>query len=185
MTKPTLLREDQTGSSVSSIEEARRTRTIDALTRAHHPYLAGLARKLCRGHFDADDLVQEVLVKTMQSPIPDGADERAWMSRVMHNLFIDWVRRRATRREDALTDVPAPIADDDAWWQALTADDVRAELAQLPEDQRVTFELFAFAGKSYDQIAAALGIAKATVGTRILRARAKLRDLLIARSRHG
>jgi RNA polymerase sigma-70 factor (ECF subfamily) len=42
----------------------------------------------------------------------------------------------------------------------------------------MTFELFAFEGRSYDDIAAALGIAKATVGTRILRARQKLRELL-------
>ncbi len=185
MTKRLLLREDRGGSSVSSIEEARRTRSVETLTRAHRPYLQALARKLCRGHFDADDLVQEVLVKTMQAGIPEGADDRAWLSRVMHNLFIDWVRRRSTRREDELVDAPAPVADEGAWWQALTAIEVRAELAQLPEDQRITFELFAFEGKSYDEIAAALGIAKATVGTRILRARVKIRDLLIARCGRG
>ncbi len=167
------------------MEDARKTREIEQLTRAHRPYLEGLARKLCRGHFDAEDLVQEVLVSTLRSPIPTGADERAWLSRVMHNKFIDWVRRRATRREEELVDAAAPVAEEEAWWLALTAEHIRAELAQLPDEQRVTFEMFAFDGKSYDEIAAALGIAKATVGTRVLRARTKLRDLLIARCRHG
>lgn len=183
MSKPPLLREDATEASVRSIEEARQNRKIEQLTRAHRPYLEALARKLCRGNFDADDLVQEVLVKTMQATLTDVADERAWMARTMHNLFIDWVRRRATRREDELIEAPAPVAEEEAWWQALTAAQVRDELAQLPAEQRLTFELFAFENKTYDEIAAKLGIAKATVGTRILRARAKLRDLLIARRR--
>lgn len=120
----------------------------------------------------------------MQATLTDVADERAWMARTMHNLFIDWVRRRATRREDELVDAPAPLPDEEAWWQALTATQIRAQLALIPTEQRVTFELFAFDGKTYDEIAAKLGIAKATVGTRILRARAKLRELLIARN-HG
>lgn len=44
----------------------------------------------------------------------------------------------------------------------------------------MTFELFSFEGRSYDAIAADLGIAKATVGSRILRVRDKLRALLSA-----
>jgi len=184
MSKPPLLREEATGTSVRSLDEARENRRIEQLTRAHRPYLQALARKLCRGNFDSDDLVQEVLVKTMQATLTDVADERAWMARTMHNLFIDWVRRRATRREDELFDAPAPIPEEEAWWQQLTTAKIREQLALIPTEQRVTFELFAFEGKTYDEIAAELGIAKATVGTRILRARAKLRELLIARN-HG
>jgi RNA polymerase sigma-70 factor (ECF subfamily) len=188
MSKTSLVREDPPEASVSSIEEARRARHVEALSRAHGDFLRALARKLCRSHFDPDDLVQDVLVKTLRSPIPDGADERAWLARVMHNLFIDWIRRRNARREDALTEAvtPTPAAPEEkTWWQALTIDEVRATLARLPEEQRVTFEMFAFEGKSYDEIAAALGIAKATVGTRILRARMKIRDLLIAERGDG
>ena len=185
MPKTSLVREDSPEASVSSIEEARRKRQIEALSREHGAYLLALARKLCKGHFEPEDLVQDVFVKTMRTPIPDGADQRAWLARVTHNLFIDWIRRRNTRREDELTDAPAPVPEERAWWQALTADQVRATLAKLPEDQRVTFEMFAFQGKSYDEIAAALGIAKATVGTRILRARTKIRDLLIAERGDG
>ena len=70
----------------------------------------------------------------------------------------------------------------DLWWEELTACEVRAVLACVPDEQRITFEMFAFDGKSYDEIARQLHIAKATVGTRILRTRNRLRVLLTERA---
>jgi RNA polymerase sigma-70 factor (ECF subfamily) len=182
MEKRALIREDAPEPSVSALDDARRRRELDEVTRAHGPYLRGLAHKLCRSQLDPDDLVQDVLEKTLHHPIPDGANPRAWLARVLHNLFIDKLRRKHARREDL---VPEPANDgaggggeSRVWWESLTEEVVRAQLANLPAEQRTTFELFAFAGKSYDEIAAELGIAKATVGTRILRARQKLRALL-------
>jgi len=123
--------------------------------------------------------VQDVLEKTLVTPVPDGANARAWLSRVLQNLFIDKLRRIHARREDLVPEPVDPVpTEPGAWWENLTIDAVRAQVANLPEEQRVTFELFTFDGKSYDEIAATLGIAKTTVGTRILRARQKLRELL-------
>lgn len=150
----------------------------------HAPYLRTLARRLCRSTVDADDLVQDTFVRALRVPLPDGVNTQAWLARVLRNLWIDRLRRRATRREDALVDpdaVAAPVAPPPPpWWTALTVDDVRAQLARLPEPQRVTFELFALEGRSYHEIAARTGAGTTTVGTRVLRARHKLRALLAA-----
>lgn len=168
--------------SITSLDEVRRKRHVEALSREHGDYLRALARKLCRGQLDPDDLVQDVYEKLMKTAMPDGANERAWASRVMHNQFIDKLRRRAARREEEVTHEPvAPTAEKRVWWERLTEVEVRDTLALLPAEQRATFELFAFAGKSYDEIAKELGIAKATVGTRILRARLRIRELLTER----
>jgi RNA polymerase sigma-70 factor (ECF subfamily) len=180
MSKTPVLREEASSASVESLDDARRRQKLAELTRRNRSYLEALARRLCRNQLDPDDLVQDVFEKTMRSvpPIPDGANERAWLSRVLHNLFIDKLRRRNARREDPLDEPIELPVEDRAWWHTLTVDEIRATLARLPEEQRMTFELFAFEGRSYDDIAATLGIAKATVGTRILRARQKLRELL-------
>lgn len=150
----------------------------------HAPYLRDLARRLCRSSSDADDLVQDTFVRALRSPMPADVNARAWLARVLKNLFIDRLRRRAARREHAVVDpdtVAAPPAPaPPPWWTALTVDDVRAQLARLPEPQRVTFELFALDGRSYHEIAARTGTGTATVGTRVLRARHKLRALLAA-----
>lgn len=179
MSKRHLIREEAAGASVDP-----GVTQIERLREAHGAYLHGLARKLCGRHHDPDDLLQDTYVRALASPIPDGANERAWLSRVMHNLFIDWIRRRDARREDALTDVPLAAVPDEAWWLSLTADDVVRVLEQLPEQQRSVFRMFAFDGKSYDEIAEAHGIAKATVGTRILRARLRIREILAEEGDH-
>jgi RNA polymerase sigma-70 factor (ECF subfamily) len=152
----------------------------DLLIEHHHSYLAALARRLCRTVLDPDDLLQDVFEKTARAsrPIPEGVNERAWLSRVLHNLFIDTLRRRRARAEEPLDPALELPIEDGPWWQRLTMDQIRAMLDKLPEAQRATFELFAFEGLSYEEIAVAQGIAKATVGTRILRARSRLRELL-------
>jgi RNA polymerase sigma-70 factor, ECF subfamily len=163
---------------ITSLDEVRRRKRIEEITREHGDYLRALARKLCRSQVDPDDLVQDLFERVLRTEMPAGANERAWISRIMHNLFIDKLRRRATRREESVeTEPAAPPRDERVWWESLTEAQVRAKVSLLPEDQRVTFELFAFQGKSYDEIAAKLKIAKNTVGTRILRARMRLRDL--------
>jgi RNA polymerase sigma-70 factor (ECF subfamily) len=150
------------------------------LLRRHGAYLEALARRKCRNTLDPDDLVQDVFEKVMRTaqPIPEGVNEQAWLSRVLHNLFIDKLRRRAARAERALYEPIAAPTPDGTWWQELTEDEVRATVARLPEKQRVAFELFAFESRSYEDIAALLGVPKATVGTRILRARRRLRQIL-------
>ena len=57
-------------------------------------------------------------------------------------------------------------------------DDLHAAIAELPDDVRETYRLFALERKPYAEIAKRLDIAGATVGTRIHRARRHLRDLL-------
>jgi RNA polymerase sigma-70 factor, ECF subfamily len=150
------------------------------LATDHHAFLLALARKLVRGNFDAEDLVQDVLVKTVThfATLPPAVNHRAWMTQVMKNLFIDRVRRKQTR--DKVDPVALEVAppEQPIWWMTLDAGDVRAAVAKLPDELRETFDRFALRNESYQTISEALGIPKATVGTRILRARRRLKQLL-------
>lgn len=182
-------REGASGEPVTSLAEVRDRRRLDELTRAHQATLLAVARKLCRSSFDPDDLVQDVLLKTVAhfDRLPADVNHVAWMTRVMHNLFIDQVRRRSARPDQPIDEaqVAAPLPEGRAWWEALDADDIRAALPRLPDELRSTFELFAFDGLSYKDIAARLGVPVATVGTRVLRARRRLRVALGGPAREG
>ncbi len=126
--------------------------------------------------------MQDALERALRSSLPADTNERAWLCRVMRNLFIDRVRRHAVRRDHFDSELlPSGVADNSAWWEQLSEADVRAEIPRLPSHQRATFELFTFDGKSYDAIAQQLGISKNTVGTRVLRARQALRAMLTER----
>jgi RNA polymerase sigma-70 factor (ECF subfamily) len=67
----------------------------------------------------------------------------------------------------------------------MTTDDVRRAAARLPDELREVYVQFALDGRSYVEIADALGIPKATVGTRLSRARARLKQLLTAELAEG
>ncbi|HVV81708.1 MAG TPA: RNA polymerase sigma factor [Kofleriaceae bacterium] len=180
--------EQDAGARVVEIDKARARQRFDRAVREHRPVLLDLARKLCRTHIDPDDLVQDVLETTLQNiaELPDDTNLVAWMTRVLRNRFIDRCRRLKTRgTQTPIDDVPvaAPVAEGEAWWQRLGSEDIRARLAALPAEQRAAFELFAFEGASYQDIAERLSIPKATVGTRILRARTKLKQLLTSEVR--
>ena len=176
--------EQDDGGRVLEIDKARVRQRFDRAVREHRPALLDLARKLCRTHVDPDDLVQDVLETTLQhiAELPEDTNLIAWMTRVLRNRFVDRCRRLRTRGiQIPIEDVPVaqPAVEGEAWWQRLGADDIRARLAQLPAEQRAAFELFAFDGASYQEIAERLAIPKATVGTRILRARVRLKELFV------
>lgn len=183
MSKPDAAVKVRSESVATSFEAAQLRRRVQALFREHEEFLRRLAARLCRSTFDPEDLVQDVLERTMLHfhTLASDSDHRAWMARVMRNLFIDRVRRRAASPPPAALDddAPSPAAHERAWWESLDADDIRARLPELPGELRTAFELFAFEGCSYEEIAKRLEIPRVTVGTRILRARRRLKQLFL------
>ena len=155
---------------------------VDELYRAHHVFLRRLAARLCGSTFEPDDLVQDVLERCVvhTGALLSADNHQSWMARVMRNLFVDRLRRRAAAPssvplEDQLA---VPVVEPPAWWEAIDREEIRAHTSRLPQTLRTTFELFAFHGRTYQQIADELGITPLTVGTRLLRARRCLRDTL-------
>jgi RNA polymerase sigma-70 factor (ECF subfamily) len=161
---------------------------FDQMVATHLPALRIRASQLCRGRGDPDDVVQDALVRAFRARDQMRETERArgWLLSIVTNTFLDSLRRKKARPGEVALEIDpaAPARDDDepAPWADLDVDDVRAAVASLPDDVRDTYRMFALEGRDYVAIAATLGIPKATVGTRILRARKKLRELLVARS---
>jgi RNA polymerase sigma-70 factor (ECF subfamily) len=167
-----------------SASEAAARPSFEALIATHRPALLGRARSLCRGHVDADDLVQDVLERAWRNyeRVRDGAAARAWLFQILNNAFIDRVRaQRSAPPTDHIDDVPVagpePAGESPAWSQ-LSATDLDAAIARLPDDVRDIYRAHAFEGRDYETIARQLGMPKNTVGTRLLRARKLLRALL-------
>jgi RNA polymerase sigma-70 factor, ECF subfamily len=158
-------------------------RAFAGAIREHEAVLRGIARRLCGNAADADDLVQETYEKALRAldRYADQGNLRSWLATILNNLFIDRCRKakRAPRTEGidelevATPEPPAPPA-----WASVTAEQVHAALTKIGPEFRQVYELHA-AGRSYDEIAKELGIPKNTVGTRLIRARKKLKELLV------
>lgn len=149
----------------------------------HLDALRGRAMTLERNPWDAADLVQDTVVRAMHNPVPadSPAALRAWLMRVMFNLFIDRCRRRAREAEldtGDSNDLPAPAPYRPAAWENLGHEDVRRAMAELEHPFSEVLRLRLQEGRSYREISELLDIPEATVGTRLLRARRKVRTLL-------
>lgn len=132
---------------------------------------------------DARDAVQttyERAWRKFSARVPR-AHARAWVLRILENVLISaWrARRRACRPLlmqdlDAIAEPPAEPSPADQLGQ----DDVEAALACLSPALGETFRLCEIEGLSYDDAGARLGVPRATVGSRLFRARLQLRALL-------
>ena len=152
------------------------------------PVLMRVALRLTRNSSEARDLVQDALERAFREwdRFTPGTSERAWVTAIMSRLFIDGWRRR--RRQPALVTIddvqvagatvdpgegPPPPA-----WQQVTDADLAWAIGALPDPLRGVFVLNMLQQRSYLEISAALGIPINTVGTRLMRARRRLRGLL-------
>lgn len=166
--------------------ERNERRWFDAIAAAHLPSLRTRAAQLCRGHGDPDDIVQDALMRAYvaRHQMKDPERVRGWLITIVTNTFLDSLRRRRARPGEVSLDIdppePEPDLDAEVAWADLGVEDVRTAVSYLPDDVRDTYRMFALDGRDYAYIASSLGVPKATVGTRILRARKRLRQLLLA-----
>jgi RNA polymerase sigma-70 factor (ECF subfamily) len=158
-------------------------RVFTEAVREHEALLTGIARRLCGNDADAADLVHDTYERALRAweRYSDRGNLRSWLVAILNNLFIDRCRKhRRTPRTEALDhhEVAAPEPSAAPAWSHVTDQQIDAALATLGPEFRRVYELHV-RGRSYDEIAAELRIAKATVGTRLIRARKKLKDALL------
>jgi RNA polymerase sigma-70 factor (ECF subfamily) len=156
--------------------------SFQTLVAEHLPTLRRRAVRLTRSRQDADDIVQDALVRALRdhAQLRSAATARGWLLTIVSSTFLDQVRRRRVRPSEVPIAHEPAVAESDAEapWCRLSIDDVRAAAAGLPDDVRDAYRLFAFEGRDYATIAGLLGIPKGTVGSRVLRARRMLRARL-------
>lgn len=167
----------------------------------HLDALYGAAYRLTRNARDAEDLVQDSLLRAYKfwDSFQQDSNCKAWLLRIVTNTFINEYQRRKRSREvlDAAsaeqdaTDgvlVHATARDkqspDQALLQASVSDDVQRALDQLPDDFRTAVILCDMQGLSYKEIAEIMETPVGTVMSRLFRGRkllaAALRDFAVA-----
>jgi len=164
---------------------------FEKLVRPHFDRLYHLACRLCGQRTEAEDLFQELLIKAF-GKLDDlvKIDEPGpWLCRVMYNLFIDERRRFARRRVhtveegelagDGLAGLPGtqnPAQDHERRERLLKLD---AALGQLSDEHRIVVLLHDTEGYKLTEIQELTGIPVGTIKSRLHRARARLREILI------
>lgn len=147
-----------------------------------------VARSLTRNHADAEDLVQDSLLRAYKAIDRfDGRHPRAWLLTILRNTHINRNRRR---RPELLRDpdvqleraAQTPEADEamrpDRFIDSEFDAEVEHALASLSEPFAEVIELVDINGLAYAEAAGVLGIPIGTVMSRLHRARTKIRQQL-------
>jgi RNA polymerase sigma-70 factor (ECF subfamily) len=139
------------------------------------PELRGFARYLAGSRAEADDLVQEAVLRTLHAldGRSDGVNLRAWCLAVIRNAFHEHLRlrkREAVRLRDSVEPAPAPPLQETPGAMR----DLRRQLATLPPLLREALLLVGAQGLSYEEAATVCGVPVGTMKARVSRARRQL-----------
>ena len=152
-----------------------------ALARRHLPAMAGLARRILGNAAEAEDVVQEAMLRVWThaprwQPL---AAFRTWLTRIVVNLCLDRKRRTPMLELEAAGEIadPAPGAGEKA--EADERDRLLADAIEgLPARQRTAIVLTYREGLTNAQVAEILGTSVSAVETLLIRGKQNLRQAL-------
>ena len=176
----TTTRRDETDGTGQSPAEGRAE--FQRRIAPHHALALGLALRLLGNHDDAEDAVQEALLKTYRTRalLAEVADERSWFLRVVFNQCMDARRRRASRsrHEHAQPAAPMAPANDEGSARRDVLRRVREVMGELPPKQQAVLHLRVYEELDYASIGEALDLSPRSARVYLVKARAHLRQRL-------
>jgi RNA polymerase sigma-70 factor (ECF subfamily) len=151
------------------------------LYERHQGRVRGYLRKRLRTVEDAEEAAQDVFLKLDRgaSTFNGTATFAPWLMAITRNVLRDRLRRIRDRREVAL-----PATGIEAYQPPPPDGDLRELIRGLPTRYRAALTLKFFAGLSYREAAAELDITEKGFETRLLRAKALLRQAITRRRDH-
>ena len=148
---------------------------------AEMPRLRRYARALTRDTVSADDLVQDCVLRGLAKLHlwKEGTDLRAWLFTILHNQYVNQVRRAVREGATVSVSETEPLLTRSAdQGKRLELRDLDRALAQLPEEQRTVILLVGLEGMRYEAVADVIGVPVGTVRSRLSRGREALRRLM-------
>lgn len=158
------------------------------LFREHGPQAKGLAVRIVRQPFLADEVLQEAFLALWRDPSAyreERGSFRTWLMSTVHHRAVDAVRREEAQRRRGQPSTPEPVVAEDTGTMVVESvhedeerERVREALTELPEAQREVLELMYYRGRTQTQIAEDLGLPLGTVKSRTLLGMRRLRTML-------
>jgi RNA polymerase sigma-70 factor (ECF subfamily) len=144
------------------------------------PFLRAFAVSLSGSRSNADDLVQEALIKAWshRASFQPGTNLRAWLVTILRNTYYSQYRRRSREVQDVDGKYAALMQVDGEQESNLALNDVHNALLKLAPEHREILLMIGVGGLSYEEVSQISNLAVGTVKSRLNRARAKLAQKL-------
>jgi RNA polymerase sigma-70 factor (ECF subfamily) len=140
-----------------------------------------LARWLTRNPLDAEDVVQESVLRAFKYYRTVRGDTRAWFLRIVRNTAFTWLKKRRPEelQEELLDTVATSEGQPEAiYMQVADGDALRRAIEALPVVYAEVIMLREVEGLSYKEIADIADVPVGTVMSRLARARKRLQESL-------
>ncbi|HEX9809192.1 MAG TPA: sigma-70 family RNA polymerase sigma factor [Alphaproteobacteria bacterium] len=160
----------------------RNTEEVKWLIAREIPRLRRYALVLTGEPDAADDLVQDCVERAIRKRHlwRRRGSIRAWLYRILYNVFANQkTRRHRARRQVPLDEMAVAPVEAPRQEHRLACRDIADAMRMLPDDQRAAIALTVLEDLSYDEAAAALDIPIGTLRSRLSRGRERLRELYV------
>jgi len=144
--------------------------------------MMSLAMRYANSSEDALDILHESFVKVFKNihKYQLGTSVSAWIRRILINTAIDFYRKDVKRKTEDLeeayylsSDIPDAISE-------MSSEEILKALQQLPNSYRSVFNLYVIEGYSHREISQMLDINESTCRSNLVKARTKLKNILLA-----
>jgi RNA polymerase sigma-70 factor, ECF subfamily len=162
----------------TALAETATTPDFTTLARQHRRDLYRLAYRLCGNAHTAEDLVQECLTRAWRSlhKLQDTSALKGWLYTILRRENARRFERHRLQESDvALEELGSERKPYDTSTEAFV---LRRAIRDLPREYRDPLLLQVIHGYSQEEIAVRLGLTAGGVGTRLFRARRRLRETI-------
>lgn len=144
------------------------------------PQLRAFAIGLCRNVAQADDLVQETILKAWSNieKFDPATNLEAWLFTILRNTYYSSLRKTRREVQDSDGTYAGAMFEKPAHDGRLAFNDFQRAFDQLSAEHREVLLLVGASGYSCEEAAAMMGVATGTVKSRASRARKRLGELL-------
>ena len=162
--------------------------SFDSLVSPYLDHLYRLAYRFCGNQHDAEDLVQDLLVKLYprHAEVAKVEKLRPWLATTLYRMFIDGTRRKARSRLELIDDetsfydsvATADERPDQSLAREQLGTQMQAAFEQLSDEHRVLITLHDIEGYRLVELEEMLDVPLGTLKSRMHRARARMRERL-------
>jgi RNA polymerase sigma-70 factor (ECF subfamily) len=130
---------------------------------------------------DAEDVMQESFLSAFNKldSYEGKVSFGAWLKKIVVNRSLDYLKRRKVIFEEINERVLEEEPDPGMEIQEIDLNKLKRVMMKLPEGYRIVLSLYLLEGYDHDEIAEILTITNVSSRTQLLRAKRKLRDLLV------